>query len=881
MKKLLILDSNSIINRAYYGIRPLTTKDGFNTNAIYGFMNILLKLIADVEPDYICAAFDLKYPTFRHKMYSEYKAQRKPAPEELIEQFEPAKEILRAMKITVLEKAGYEADDIIGTVAQICGKNDVECFIATGDKDDLQLASDKTKVILTVTKGGKNETTVYDENAVKERYGVTPTEYIDVKALMGDTSDNIPGVAGIGEKTAVALIAQYGSIAYIYEHIDELDIRAGVLKKLTEGRESAFLSRTLSEIDVNVPLDFSIDSCPYTTDYSGSLYDMLDKLELKSVIKRLGVTPQSSVEKKEKKDILEGFEFAEITDIKSLEKLADEMKKQDNISMDFEFSGTALTAAVFSFGKKAFYVRNIKENDMIPALKPVLTDENIKKTVCDIKPSLVNFADKIEIAGIDYDIAIASYLIEPSAAKYDFEYISQKYLDMPVNKSENKQMSFFDDTSDYTDKCRQTASYAFIRGETAAILEKNNQLALFNEIEMPLIKVLADMQSVGMYVDVEQIKKFSEMLSERISGLEKTIYQKADVEFNINSPQQLGIILFEKLGLHSSKKSKRGYSTSADVLEKLKTEHDIIPDILEYRHLTKLRSTYCDALIPLINPETKRIHSVFNQMVTVTGRISSTEPNMQNIPVRTELGREIRKMFTAQGEDYILIDADYSQIELRILAHIANDQNMIDAFSSGEDIHAVTASQVFSVPLESVTKSQRSNAKAVNFGIVYGIGEYSLAGDLNIPVKEAKQYIKQYLEKYSGVREYMEKIRAQAKEDGYVRTMMNRIRYIPELKSSNYNMRAFGERVALNMPIQGTAADIIKLAMIRVHKRLRENNFKSRLIVQVHDELLIETYIPEKEEVKKILREAMENAMELSVPLIVDMSEGRSWYDAK
>jgi len=875
LKKLLILDSNSIINRAFYGIRPLTTKDGLNTNAVYGFINILLKLIGDVKPDYICAAFDLKEPTFRHKMYSEYKAQRKPAPPELIEQFEPSKSILANMNIPVLQSAGYEADDIIGTVSKICEENKVECFIATGDKDDLQLASDKTKVILTVTRSGVNETTVYDANAVKEKYGVTPAEFIDVKALMGDKSDNIPGVAGIGEKGAVTLISKYGSIENVYENLNSGDIKGAMLRKLTEGRDSAFLSKKLATINVNVPIEFDIENCSYNGEYSETLYDILMKLELKSIIKRLELTPSSKT--KPKKNVFEGFSYNQILSETECKKLVDEILKQKEIALHFEFSEKIRGIAV-AFAKKSFYI-SFDETAMLDILNPVLENENIKKTVCDIKPILVYLNEKSKLV-FDYDIAIAGYIIEPSASEYDVNYLSEKYLGQSI-ASPNAQMSFFDDNTDYENICKKAISYIFIREETYKILEKNNQLDLFRNIEMPLIKVLADMQIYGMYIDKEQLKRFGESLREKISVIENEIYNEAGETFNINSPQQLGTVLFEKLELPASKKIKSGYSTNAEVLEKLKNDYPIVSKILEYRHLKKLSGTYCDSLIPLINEKTHRIHSVFNQTVTVTGRISSTEPNMQNIPTRTELGREMRKMFTAQNDDYILIDADYSQIELRILAHIANDSTMINAFKSNEDIHTVTASQVFNVPIDKVTKEQRSNAKAVNFGIVYGIGDYGLATDLNIPIKQAKAYISQYLEKYHGVREYMESIKAKAKEDGYVKTLMNRIRYIPELKSTNYNMRSFGERVALNMPIQGTAADIIKLAMIRVHKRLNENKLKSKLILQVHDELIIETYIPEKETVKKILREEMENAVSLSVPLTVDMSEGKSWYDAK
>lgn len=863
MKKLLIIDSNSILNRAFYGIRYLSAKDGTPTNAVYGFLNILMKLVDEEKPDYICAAFDLKAPTFRHKMYSEYKAQRKPTPEALTAQMPIAKEVLNSMNIKILQLEGYEADDIIGTVSEICEKNEIECMIATGDKDDLQLASDKTKVILTVTKSGVNETTVYDAEAVKERYHVMPPEFVDVKALMGDASDNIPGVKGIGEKTAVSLIEKYKSIEYIYENIDGLDIKGAVYEKLKTGKESAFLSKKLAEIDRNVPISFSVDECEIKNgsiaeNASDALYEVLKRLELNSIIKRLGVT--------EKKD--EAF-------FEKFQMLNEPFEPEPNstIACGFRFDGDTLARAAIACGNKVADI-DVNEKNM-QYLKTILEDENIRKVVFDIKNVLVKAKDLFEIKNIIYDVAIAAYLIDPAKSDYTISLLAEEYLNVECNE-ETGQLSLFDEDNSFL---RETACIIPLMEKTAAKIKADGQYTLFADVELPLVNVLADMQIAGIKIDKEQLAAFSDMLSVRIEKLEEEIYSLAGEKFNINSPKQLGIVLFEKLGMKSVKKTKSGYSTNAEVLEKLKDKHPIVPLVTEYRQVAKLKSTYCDGLSAVIE-EDGRIHSNFTQTVTVTGRISSTEPNMQNIPVRTELGRELRKMFVAK-DGCVLIDADYSQIELRVLAAVAEDGKMISAFENDEDIHTVTAAQVLGIDPSEVTSEQRSRAKAVNFGIVYGIGEYSLSQDIHVSVKEAKQYIENYLDKYSGVKAYMEHVKKQAAEDGYVKTLMNRVRYIPELKSSNFNIRAFGERVALNTPIQGTAADIIKLAMVRVHKRLEEEKMQSRLILQVHDELIIEAPEEEKEKAAKILREEMENAISLKVPLKADLSMGKSWYEAK
>lgn len=866
MKKLLILDSNSILNRAFYGVRYLSAKDGTPTNAIYGFLNILLKLIKEQEPDYICAAFDVKAPTFRHKQYEGYKAQRKPMPEGLAAQMPLAKDVLRAMGVTILEKEGYEADDIIGTVARLCEESEISCFIATGDKDDLQLASDKTKVILTVTKSGYNETIIYDDKAVKEKYHVTPTEFIDVKALMGDPSDNIPGVKGVGEKTAMSLIEKHHSIEYIYENIDDIGLKGAMLQKMKDGREMAFMSKELATINRNTPIEFNAEECVFDGfENNGELYEILKRLELNSIIKKLDLSGGDNV--KENEDIFKDFSY----------QVGDKnMISGDKVTVVLDFDGDNISSAAVEAGNNAVV---LNEQDDI---KELLEDDSIAKVMFDVKEAIVKLNGRIDIKNISDDTAIAAYLVDPAKNEYTIEKLASEYFGTVIEKPEVKQLSLLDDMetdrSEYLAKC--AVALGVLNDRIGDKIKENGQEKLYQEVELPLVTVLAHLEINGFLVDDNQLKEFADKLGEKIDALTNEIYMLAGEEFNINSPKQLGVILFEKLELKPVKKTKTGYATNADVLEKLRDKHPIVNFIMEYRQLAKLKSTYCDGLRAVVNPNTHRIHSVFTQTVTVTGRLSSTEPNLQNIPTRTELGREIRKMFVAK-DGYVLVDADYSQIELRVLAHIANDETMINAFRNNEDIHAVTASQVLGIPLEDVTKEQRSSAKAVNFGIVYGIGEFSLAQDLHISVKEAKAYIESYLEKYHGVRNYMESIKEQAKKDGYVKTMLNRIRYIPELKSPNYNIRQFGERVALNTPIQGTAADIIKLAMVRVDNRLINEGLKSKLILQVHDELIVEAHKDEVDKVKQILSEEMQGAMELNVPLKVDMSTGHSWYDAK
>lgn len=876
MKKMLIIDSNSLINRAFYGVRFLSSADGTPTNAIYGFLMMLLKLIDEHKPDYIIAAFDLKAPTFRHKMFDGYKAQRHPMPDELAVQMPLARSIIDSMGIMRLEMEGYEADDIIGTVSRICGEREIGCLIATGDKDDLQLADDYTNILLTTTKSGKTETERYGADEVFARYGVTPTEFIDVKALMGDASDNIPGVSGIGEKTATALIAQYKSIENIYNDFEKHCFKGAVCKKLAEGRESAFLSKKLATIDKYVPIEFSFEEASGGIDKSPELFEMLTRLGLNSIVKRLDF-PETVTQELATENPLADCKKRKITDRTELDALIERIYENERAAYCIDASDDRINAVAIAIGSDGYI---IEDGVLVEEFTPVLRDKKAKKILFDAKKTIVNLAKILRPEGICYDVSIASYLINPSRSEYSVSSLAGEYFGIAPTEKRKGQISLFDEEVDSDEILNETLLLEPLYRKTLDLLEKGGMKKLYFDVELPLSAVLADMQIEGMYVDKERLKAFGAMLGERIAELTETIYEMAGGEFNINSPKQLGEVLFERLGLHSGKKTKKGYSTGADVLESLRDKHPIIDAVLEYRRATKLKSTYCDGLSAVISSETGRIHSVFNQTVTVTGRISSTEPNLQNIPTRTELGREIRKMFVA-GEGKIFVDADYSQIELRVLSAIVDDKAMKEAFMNGVDIHTETAAQVLNIKPEEVTKEQRSAAKAVNFGIVYGISEFSLAKDLKISVKAAREYINSYLEHYSGVREYMKRIKEEAKRDGYVRTLMNRIRYIPELKSSNYNMRMFGERVALNTPIQGSAADIIKLAMVRVHNRLAEEGLKARLVLQVHDELIVEAPPEEESRVREILKTEMENAVNIGVPLVVDMESGRSWYDCK
>lgn len=838
--KLLVIDGNSLVNRAFYGVRPLTTKDGRFTNGIYGFLNMMLKLRDECSPDCIAVAFDLKAPTFRHKMYSEYKAGRKGMPDELAQQLPPLKEIIGLMGIKILETEGYEADDIIGTLASACRKNGDFCYIATGDRDSFQLVGDSVNVMLTATVMGRPEVVVHDLNKIAEKYnGLTPDKLIDVKALMGDSSDNIPGVAGVGEKTAVALITRFGSLDGVYENIDSPDIKPGVRSKLIKDKDNAYLSQKLGEICCNVPIDTDIAHYTVSQRDDTKLAATLADLEMFKMIERLGLS-DAKIESVEKKDEPKhNFAVVSIDDILQSDEI-DLLYYQDDITA---VSGKKIAIAEYSdqllsrFRGKKLRVYDSKEQYHI--------DSELTVTL---------------------DCTLAAYLLNPSARNYEL-------LDLLRAYGIGEVTAFGNESAD------TAARFSLLCNELSAQIAKSGQTALLNDIELPLARVLSDMESVGVAVDAAGIEQYGDQLETQINELSAKIYELVGYEFNLNSPMQLGTALFEKLGLPAGKKTKTGYSTGAEVLENLRDKHPAVEYLLEYRQLSKLKSTYCDGLLKVVCDD-GRIYSTFNQTETRTGRISSTEPNLQNIPVKTRYGSLFRRYFIApQGR--VLCDADYSQIELRVLAHIANDAAMIDAFNSGVDIHTVTASQAFGVPMDEVTPLMRSKAKAVNFGIVYGIGAFSLAKDIHVSYSEAKQYIDSYMNTYKGVCKYMNEVVAKAKENGYVETMFNRRRPIGEFAASNAALRAFGERVARNAPIQGTAADIIKIAMIRVYDRLKAELPTARLILQVHDELIVEADEADADKASLILREEMENACKLAVPLVADVHVGKTWLEAK
>lgn len=880
MKKLLIIDGNSILNRAYYGIRPLTAPDGTPTNAVYGFLNILLKHLDEESYDYLCVAFDVKEKTFRHKRYELYKAQRKPAPEDFLVQLPLMKEVLAAMNCMCMELPGYEADDIIGTVSKICDQSDVECNILTGDKDDLQLISDNTTVKLVVTRMGRTTTTDYHPEQFREKYGIEPSEFVDVKALMGDASDNIPGVAGVGEKTAMSLIQNYKNIDYIYEHIDELEIKEGVRNKLKNDRDNAYLSYELATIDRNAPIDFDFSAAVRGEYNESELAALFTRLNFRSFISKLKL--DKAAEAAEATDTIEGI--GKSADFKDLISAARAAKK-----VAYTLSGNRL----FIKPPKGdvIYADADKED-----LKEFFGDSEISKVGYDIKEDIIAVSEygidapESPFRAMTFDVMLAAYILDPTQSSYPIDTLCTKYLsaylDCDDSADGGEQLSMLDVIEPSSDKTQLIINrvYAIERlaEKMADEIEKNGQHYLYYDVELPLTEVLARLQLRGMYVDRDELTDFGRMLDDRINLLCDEIYSLAGEEFNINSPKQLGVILFEKLELPFGKKNKSGgYSTNAEILEKLRDKHEIVEKVLEYRQLAKLKSTYVTGLSSVVNPKTGRIHSHFNQTVTNTGRLSSTEPNLQNIPVRTPLGREIRKMFIAEKDGWTLIDADYSQIELRVLAHIADDSAMKQAFLDNEDIHTQTAATVFKTPVDEVTPLMRSRAKAVNFGIVYGIGAFSLAKDIGTSRAEAQQYIDEYLAHYGNVALYMNQVIESAKECGYITTVLGRRRYIPELSASSHQLRMFGERVAMNAPIQGSAADIIKIAMVNVDRRLAESGLSARLVLQVHDELIVESPESEKDAAAAILKEEMEKAYKLSVPLIVDMNSGKSWYDTK
>lgn len=856
--KLLVLDGNSILNRAFYGIRILSTKDGRPTNGIYGFLTILLKLLEDLSPDGVAAAFDLRAPTFRHKMYAGYKANRKGMPPELAAQLDPLKEILTAMGVHVLACEGWEADDILGTLAKACRDDKDQCIIATGDRDSLQLVGDGVTVRLAYTKQGRPEATLYDQKAIEEEYGILPRQLIDVKALQGDNSDNIPGVAGIGPKTACSLIQQFGSLDGVYEHLDDPSMKKAVRNKLEAGRDSAYLSRELGVIRTDAPVDLEPSHYLLSKRDDGVLARLLAHQELFSLIERLSLTTSAPVPSEESPQAHSTLSFVP-------------QPQGQEMLRCLEEAGHIGLAPVWEEGTlKSFMVR---AGDTLFCLKDnfqALSSLDVPLLCEDSKDITKAFLDQdILLPEHLVDIQLAAYLLNPSGSGYDALRLAQEY-DIPTP-------SIPDDIPD-PEAAVRAAVLPPLAEKLLGQVEQNGQHELFYTIELPLARVLAEMERVGFAVDQEGIREFGLQLDGRIQEITAAIFDLVGYEFNLNSPKQLGEALFIKLGLPAKKKTKTGYSTNAEVLESLADAHPAVAMLLEYRQLAKLKSTYCDGLLKVIGAD-GRVRSTLNQTETRTGRISSTEPNLQNIPIRTQLGREMRRFFKAK-DGWVLCDADYSQIELRVLAHMANDAAMIDAFRTGEDIHQITASQVFHMPPEMVTPLMRSRAKAVNFGIVYGIGAFSLAKDIGVSRAEASNYIKGYFATYAGVKRYMDQVVEDAKKEGYAQTLFGRRRYLPELTSSNANLRAFGERVARNMPIQGTAADIIKIAMIRVRDRLKAEGLKARMILQVHDELLVEAPLDEAERASAILREEMEAAAQMAVPLKVDVGQGETWYDA-
>lgn len=850
--KLMIIDGNSIVNRAFYGIRPLTAPDGTPTNAIYGFLAIFQRLHEELKPDAVAVSFDLKAPTFRHKQYELYKAQRKGMPEELAVQMPLLKETLDAMGIRRYELEGYEADDILGTAAALCESRGWECVIVSGDKDSLQLVSDKTTVCNVKTRMGQTETILYTPERFSEEYGFEPKKMVDLKALMGDSSDNIPGVAGIGEKTALDLIRRFGSVEEIYADVSALDIKDSVRKKLVSGEESARMSYWLATIVRDAPVELSPEDDIWDKDYTAELFSLFKRLGFNKFIEKWGLDePETEIEASESKNM----PVVEVNGEEETVTLLDGLRKREFISV---CAANGLDDIEICDGEKVYLFSWNRSGEAYQELLRVVFSPEVKKlghNVKDIMGLLIK--EGLSIDGFIFDTALAAYLLASTENDYSLARVSMRFFFEEKNGAE---------------------AVWLLYPVLNAKLEELGMKELYYNIELPLCTVLADMEHRGFFVDRKALYDFGESLNSGISQLQESIWQHAGRNFNINSPKQLGDVLFEELMLPSGKKTKTGWSTNADVLDKLRGKHPIIDEVLEYRMLTKLKSTYADGLLKVISPD-GRIHTSFQMTVTATGRLSSTEPNLQNIPVRKKLGAQIRTMFVA-SPGMTLVDADYSQIELRLLAHISDDKTMRDAFLSGEDFHTVTAANVFGLPREEVTPLMRSRAKAVNFGIVYGISAFSLSQDIGVFPKEAQAYMDAYLEKYHGVRDYMKSVVEQAKNDGYVSTLYGRRRELPELKSSNFNMRSFGERVALNMPIQGTAADIIKLAMVNVYRELEDRGLKAKLILQVHDELIVECPEDEAGIVKEILTEQMENAAKLTVPLIVDAHIGHSWAEA-
>ena len=901
MGKLVLIDGNSILNRAFYGImgsKMLQSKDGTPTNAVYGFLAILFKILEDIKPEYLVVAFDLKGPTKRHEMYDGYKANRKGMPDELACQMPIIKEILRAMKIDIVEKQGYEGDDILGTLSVYGEKQGLDVTILSGDRDTFQLATDKVTIRIPRTKMGKTEVEDFNKAKVEEIYNLEPKQLIEVKGLQGDTSDNIPGVPGIGEKTALKLIQEYKNIENLYKLLEEgkaEDVKGKTRERIIENKDLAFLSKELGTININAPIEENLEEFKVEEWDKPKVLKLFKELNFNRYIERFNLASEDEIEPEE---VVEKYDVEEI----DIDKAKEIILKTKELFYHFSTKEVNKPEYIIKKEFESFSFYNKEENkayfvklseDSYNALKEIFEDKAIKKYGYKTSEDYILLKQLgILPQNIIYDAEVAVYDLDPSNMKYRMQDVAYQYLDFNMDEYLNglgikkqEQINLFEENADNDEYERYLNTlYCYLiqklYEKTTEELERLEETDLFNNIEMPLVEVLSEMQYEGIQIDKDELEEFGVTLKQNIEELTQEIYTLSGTEFNINSPKQLGEVLFEKLELPVIKKTKTGYSTDVDVLEKLKKEHPVIEKILEYRSLTKLNSTYVEGLKPYINPVTGRIHSYFHQTITATGRISSTEPNLQNIPTRIELGKQLRRAFKPK-EGYLFIDADYSQIELRVLAHISNDEHMIEAFNNNEDIHKQAAASVFKVPINEVTKEQRTHAKAVNFGIVYGISDFGLGEQIGVSRKKAKEYIDQYLEKYSGIKQFMSDIVEEAKEKGYVETLFKRRRYIPELKSKNFNIRQFGARAAMNTPIQGTAADIMKIAMIDVFNKLKERKLKSKLILQIHDELLIETKEEEKEEVKNILKTSMENAIKLKVPLRADVSEAYNWYDLK
>ena len=865
--KLMILDGNSVINRAYYGVHPLTTRDGMYTNAIFGFLNILERVRREERPEALCVAFDLHGPTFRHLKYEAYKANRHGMPEELAAQMPVMKDVLRAMNIPIYECQGWEADDVIGTVSRLCADADWDCVILTGDRDSLQLVNDRVTVKLVRTQGGQTRSVNYDPATFEAEYGLEPIRLIDLKALMGDSSDNIPGVAGVGPKTATELLHRFGTLDGVYENLTPQNMKGKLYEKLVNGREMAYLSYELATIRCDAPLcfEFSPEKNLVREPKRRELYDLFTRLEFQKLIDQYGL--RSAAFETPETDAAEPPEAK--CDVVTAETADEALALLDGAPVAVAASPELDTVAVCRDAAVTLLKRERLGLDHAYVLER-LFDRAVPKTAHDVKPLMRRLlAAGIDADGFVFDTALAAYLLDATRGKYELPQLAQDYLHTPPAQEDDPDAQL----------AAQAVCVQRLQRVLSEKLEAEGMTALLRELELPLCRVLAHMEHDGVPVDRAALEAFSAMLSERIAACERLIYGYSGEPFNIQSPRQLGVVLFEKLGLPPVKKTKSGYSTNAEVLEKLRDRHPIIQAVMDYRMLTKLQSTYAEGLQKEIAPD-GRIHTTFQNTVTATGRLSSTEPNLQNIPVRTELGSEIRKMFVPRP-GWVLVDADYSQIELRVLAHIADDRAMQEAFRSGEDFHRLTASRVFHVPPEDVTPLMRRQAKAVNFGIVYGISEFSLAQDIGVSRREAKEYIERYLTQYPGVRDYMKKIVETARTQGYVSTLFGRRRMIPEIRSTNFNIRSGAERIALNTPVQGTAADIMKLAMVRVFRALETNGLRARLLLQIHDELIVECPPEEAGRVRAIVADEMEHAATLAVPLVAEAKSGESWYDAK